>query len=108
MRSSRMVSGAGSAPARRSSARSLALCTVKLPSMMPAPPRIGSLMTGAEITLLSSTMAKGFPTFSRVASAKRRAPSESNLKLTTGEFWLKVGWASVSVSPLTMTRRRTT
>ena len=68
--------------------------------MMPEPPRIGSLITGALITLLSSTMANGLPTFSRVASAKRRAPAESNLKLTTGEFWLKVGWASVRVSPL--------
>jgi len=74
-----MVSGAGSAPARNSKARSLALCTVKLPVMTPDPPVIGSLMTGAEITLLSSTMAKRLWTFSRVASAKRRAPVESNL-----------------------------
>ena len=63
--------------------------------MMPEPPRIGSLITGALITLLSSTMAKGLPTFSRVASAKRRAPIESNLKLTTGcvvvEARLRVG-----------------
>ena len=66
-------------------------------------------MTGALMTLLSSTMAKGLPTFSRVASAKRRAPTESNLKLTTGSLVLpKLGCASVSVSPLTMTRRRTT
>ncbi len=84
VRSSRMVNGAGNAPARSNSARSLADCTVKLPSMMPEPPRIASRITGALITLLSSTMAKGLPTFSRVASAKRRAPTESNLKLTTG------------------------
>src|ERR1700761_3394502 len=42
VRSSRMVIGAGSAPARSSNARSLADCTVKLPEMMPLPPRIGS------------------------------------------------------------------
>src|SRR5205823_6124186 len=66
VRSSRIVIGAGSAPARSRSARSLADCTVKLPEMMPLPPRIGSRMTGALITLLSSTMAKGLPIFSRV------------------------------------------
>ena len=61
-----MVSGAGSAPARSRMARSLALCTVKLPEICPEPPRIGSRITGAEITSLSSTMAKGLPTFSCV------------------------------------------
>src|SRR5712671_5728068 len=80
--------GAGSAPARNKSARSLADWTVKLPEMMPLPPRIGSRMTGALITLLSRTIAKGFPTFSRVASPNFLAPTESNLKLTTGSlFW---------------------
>ena len=61
-----MVSGAGSAPARSRMARSLALCTVKLPEICPEPPRIGSRITGAEITSLSSTMANGLPTFSCV------------------------------------------
>ncbi len=60
------VSGAGSAPARSSIARSLAPCTVKLPEIWPEPPVIGSRMTGAEITSLSSTMANGSPTFSDV------------------------------------------
>ena len=66
-------------------------------------------MVGALMTLLSSTMAKGLPTLLVVASPKRRAPTESKVKLTTGSlpFW-KVGWASVSVSPLTITRRFTT
>ena len=76
--------------------------------MMPLPPRIGSRITGALITLLSSTIAKGLPTFSRVASPKRRAPAASNLKLTTGWLSWKVACASVSVSPPTMTRLRTT
>ena len=66
VRSSMMVSGAGSAPARSRMARSLALCTVKLPEICPEPPRIGSRITGAEITSLSSTMANGLPTFSCV------------------------------------------
>src|ERR1700742_3657858 len=42
VRSSMMVSGAGRAPARSRMARSLALCTVKLPEICPEPPRIGS------------------------------------------------------------------
>ena len=35
--------------------------TVKLPEIWPEPPRIGSRITGAEITSLSSTMANGLP-----------------------------------------------
>ena len=41
---------------------------------LPEPPRIGSRITGAEITSLSSTMANGLPTFSCVTWAKLRAP----------------------------------
>ena len=78
-------------PARSSSARSLADCTVKLPEMMPLPPMIGSRITGALITLLSSTMANGLPTFSRVASAKRRAPDrvefEADDRLVVAGRW---------------------
>ena len=37
---------------------------MKLPEICPAPPMIGSRITGAEITSLSSTIAKGRPTFS--------------------------------------------
>ena len=65
-------------------------------------------MTGALITLLSSTIANGLPTFARVASANRLAPSASKRKLTTGSLFWKLGWASTSVSPPTMTRLRTT
>ena len=58
-RSSTTVSGAGKAPARNSTARSLASWTEKLPLICPWPPMIGSRMTGALITLPSSTMANG-------------------------------------------------
>ncbi len=107
VRSSSTFSGAGSAPARSSSARSCASCTVKPPLMMPDPPRIGSRITGAQITLLSSTMANGLPTFALVASAKRRAPTASKRNDTTGWLSWKLGWASTSVSPVTITRRWT-
>ena len=50
VRSSMMFSVAGSAPARSSTARSLALCAVKLPEIWPWPPRMGSRICGAEIT----------------------------------------------------------
>jgi hypothetical protein len=61
-----------------------ALSTVKLPEIWPDPPRIGSRITGADITSLSSTMAKGRPTFSCVARPNLRAPVLLNLKLTIG------------------------
>ena len=48
-------------------------------------------MTGALITLLSRTIANGLPTLSRVASPKRRAPSASKRKLTTGSLFWKCG-----------------
>ena len=81
-----MVSGAGSAPARSRMARSLADSTVKLPEIWPDPPRIGSRMTGAEITSLSSTMANGRPTFSCVTCANLRAPDELKRKVTIGSL----------------------
>ena len=81
-------------------------CTVKLPEIWPEPPRIGSRITGAEITSLSSTMANGLPTFSCVTWAKRRAPLLLKRKLTIGSpvRWSKPGCASVRSSPETMTR----
>ena len=107
MRSSITVSGAGSAPARISSASSLAACTVKLPEICPWPPVIGSRITGAEITLLSRTMAKGCPTFSDVACANLREPELLNLKFTIGSLvrWSKPGCASVRSLPDTSTCR---
>src|SRR5207237_8545190 len=105
VRSSMIVSGAGSAPARSRIARSLAACTVKLPEICPEPPVIGSRITGAEITSLSSTMAKGCPTFSNVAWANLREPALLKRKLTIGspERWSKPGWASVKSPPETST-----
>ena len=47
---------------------------------------IGSRITGAEITSLSSTIANGRPTLSCVAVAKRRAPLVLNLNDTTGSL----------------------
>ena len=66
---------------------------------------IGSRITGAEITLLSSTIAKGCPTFSVVACANLREPEVLNLKLTIGSLvrWSKPGWASVRSPPETST-----
>ena len=101
-----MVSGAGSAPARSRIARSLACCTVKLPEICPCPPVIGSWMTGAEITLLSSTIAKGCLTCSVVAWANLREPDVLNLNDTIGSpplRWSNPGWASVRSPPETST-----
>ena len=101
-----IVSGAGSAPARSRIARSLALCTVKLPEICPEPPRIGSRITGAEITSLSSTMANGLPTFSCVTCANLRAPLVLKRNETIGSLvrWSKPGCASVRSPPDTSTR----
>ena len=80
---------------------------VNLPLMMPDPPRMGSRMTGALITLLSRTMANGLPTLFWVTEPNRRAPTASNRKLTTGRPLSMVGWESISMSPLMITRLRT-
>ena len=48
------------------------------------PPRIGSLMFGAEMTTLSRMIANGLPTFSWVTRAKRWLPAPSKRMLTTG------------------------
>ena len=109
LRSSTTVSGAGSAPARSSTARSVALAAVKLPLIWPRPPVIASRITGALITLSSSTMAKRLPTLRLLTSAKRRVPTESKVKFTTHSpvcgFWPAL--ASVRLAPSTSTRRRT-
>ncbi len=106
VRSSITVSGAGNAPARSRIARSFADCAVKLPEIWPEPARIGSRITGAEITLLSSTIAKGLPTLSRVAFAKRREPALLKRKFTTHSpvRWSVPGCASIRSSPATTTR----
>ena len=48
VRSSRICTGAGSAPARRTMARSRASSTVKFPVMTARPPGMRSLIRGAE------------------------------------------------------------
>ncbi|MNL58013.1 hypothetical protein D3C87_1816130 [compost metagenome] len=84
VRSSITLRLAGSAPARNSTARSLAEAVVKLPLIWPEPPVIGCWITGAVMTVLSRTMAKRWPTLAEVISPKVMAPRVSNLKLTTG------------------------
>ena len=64
--------------------------------MIPEPPRIGSRMRGAEITLSSSTIANGRPTFSCVIRPNFLAPALSKRKLTTGWLSWNEGCASVS------------
>ena len=53
--SSTIFNGAGKAPDLKSKARSVAVCNVKLPEIWPLPPKIGSLISGALIILLSKT-----------------------------------------------------
>ena len=102
VRSSRKVISAGKAPARKSTARLVDSSSVKLPVMIPDPPVMADWMVGAEMTLLSSTMAKGRPMFAPVYSPNFRAPVTSKLKLTAGRlFWSKEGWALVNSSPVT-------
>ncbi len=78
--------GNGSEPNLRIVTSSLASAAVN-PPMPPAeiwtwPPGMGSLMTGAEMTLPSRTMAKYSPTCSVVYSANSAAPSSFKSKLT--------------------------
>ena len=47
---------------------------------------IGSRITGAEITSLSSTIANGLPTFSCVTRANLRAPLELKRNVTIGSL----------------------
>ncbi|GAA0002854.1 hypothetical protein BRDID11002_28550 [Bradyrhizobium diazoefficiens] len=64
----------------------LASSRVKLPEIWPEPPVMGSRITGAEITLSSSTIAKGLPTFSEVMWAKRRVPRPLKRNEAIGSF----------------------
>ena len=63
-RSSTTSNGAGKAPERSNNAKSFADLTEKLPVIIPLPPVIGELITGALITRPSKTIAKRRPTFS--------------------------------------------
>ena len=59
--------GAGKAPALNKTARSVASCEEKLPEIIPDPPVIAPLITGAVTTTPSRTTANLFPIFSEVA-----------------------------------------
>ncbi len=96
-----MVTGAGSAPARRTIARSLASCVVKLPSIWARPPAMRSRITGAEYTALSRMMASRLPTFSPVTRSNSFAPMLSKLIETRGSLNSPMETrASVSTSPV--------
>ncbi len=84
MRSSTICNGTGNAPARSSADSELVSAAVKLPEICPEPPTIGSWMTGALITLPSSTMANCRPTLSMVIFANCLAPASSKRNDTTG------------------------
>ena len=79
-RSSRMRTGAGSAPDLSTSARSFASCRISLIGLRPprwieqTPPGIGPWMIGAESTESSSTMAMRFFTLAVVSFSNRSAP----------------------------------
>ena len=61
VRCSRKVSFAGNAPDDSCTDSRVVLSTLKLPVMIPDPPGMAVWIVGAEITLSSSTMAKGLP-----------------------------------------------
>ena len=108
VRSSITFSFTGSLPEARLTASWLALSTVKLPLICARPPRIGSLMFGADSTLSSRMIANGLPTFSCVTRPKRRAPAALKVMSTTARpSWSKPCLASTSCSPDTITRRWT-
>ena len=110
LRSSTIVSLAGNAPDLSWMASCVAVSGVKLPLIWPRPPRIGSRITGAEITLSSSTMANGLPTLSWVNLPNLRAPALLKPKSMIGSLVreLKAGLAVVSSSPRTTGVSRST
>ena len=113
VRSSTISSGAASAPARISSATSLASRVVMRPLICTRPPPISSRMTGAVMTsalpFSTSTIAIRLPTLSRVSSLKIRAPLPSRFMCTAGSLlrWSKPGCASLMRSPVRTTCRLT-
>jgi len=61
----------------------LADAVVKRPLIWPRPPVIGSRITGALMTSLSSTIANGLPTLASLTLANAIVPFPLKLKLTT-------------------------
>ena len=80
--SSTTDNGAGSAPDLRSRAKSVAVWKVKLPEIVPWPPVIESLITGALIASLSSIIAILLPIFLLVAWPNLWDPSLLSVKAT--------------------------
>ena len=103
VRSSTMVSLAGSAPARSRIARSLALSTVKLPLIWPEPPRIGSRIDRRRDHLVVEHDGEGPADigFAVTSPNLRRRPVDRR-KLTTGSLvcWSKAACASTRSSPV--------
>ena len=83
VRSSTISIGAASAPARSSSATSLASLTLMRPLIWTRPPPISARITGAVMTsplpFSTSTIAMRLPMFSRVSCWNTRAPLPSRL-----------------------------
>ena len=105
-----MVSVAGSAPERSSSACSWVCWVVNWPVMMPLPPQIALCTTGALMISLSSWIASRLPMFWRVAAQKARPPAVLKVKLMIGRppcCCSKVDLASSRSSPPTTTRLNT-
>ena len=113
VRSSTISIGAANAPARISSAISLASRVVMRPLICTRPPPISSRITGAvmasALPFSTSTMAILLPTFSRVNSLKMRAPVPSRLMCTAGSLLRESnpGCASLMRSPVRTTCRFT-
>ena len=82
VRSSRIWTGAGRAPARRMMARSRASSAVNPPEIWACPEGIRSRITGAELTLPSRMMASRLPTLCSVTWPKIRAPWLLNVRET--------------------------
>src|SRR3546814_6321043 len=91
VRSSTTVIFTGSAPERSEMASALALATEKLPEICALPPRIGSLIDGADSTCPSSTIAKRLPTFCDVTRRSEEHTSElqSLMRISYAVFCLK-------------------
>src|SRR5947208_2449202 len=111
VRSSRTTTGAGSAPARRTMARSRASSMVNWPVMTARPPGMRSLIRGAEYTLPSRMMARCLPTFCSVISPKIRVPTGLNSMATCqlpGELGSACTSALFSSAPVSSVRFWTT
>ena len=106
-RSSMMVNGAGSAPARSRMARSFADSTVKLPGNLARPAEDRLADDGRRDHLVVEHDGEGRARRSPgVACANLRAPEELKRKVTIGSLvrWSKPGCASVRSPPDTTTR----